>query len=912
MKKVARKLVLLFTMVAFITSMFAAVPFSSFAQETEDPACEFVVSCTPSANVVLGGTITISVGVIDNNSVDSTTTFAGAQFDLNYDKTVFKLQTVTKGSDYVTTTDAALRYNRVGTELPFGEIVSFTLKAIGNTSDITSTISLSDGMVTDITGSQTLVEDATASASVLVSNKARGEGVFRNFQGVTDEESSPYYGDQVLEFMPDDPLPDGYCLQIDGKPLFYAGDSIGNYGNNGNGKYLAIVHGYSSVNEALANVICVPGESSSIIHNGDVNADGEINIADAQKTYYFYLNPASQTIQKELFECDLYGKLSIDITNSQNIINKRLGSFTFTTLVDTVKSNSAGGYLKAAATGTGTVTVGTATRSYTYYTPAGATQNMPLIYIIPDEGVSADTFLATSGWKEAADNAATYQKFSLMIIDGKDGWNLDSAYSSTDSAVKLIDTFRTKAPATNQCSEWSKYIIGYGKGGTLAQMAAMYTTTKYAGVVSVDAGQIPADWLLAQSSDSNYATDICNNFIPELRKRTSVILRKDMGCPVWFICGGTQDSAAINYWFNANGINPDRDQYFEDGVTKYYPTAGFQDSNDWYLSRDAEAYRVWISGAPANLTEGIWSFLNGVRKFDGNPGGDCKLNPDLNALGMDLRLEKLNNNINEWLVYIPDTVDRNAPTPLVIVNHGSTVTGPTHMMQTGWKEVADKHNLILLFPTTENEATLLAQLDDLEKSYKVTVDHSRIYYTGHSLGSSSLLTVAASRPELFAAIAPISSATRTSPSTTEAQKAKFAKYNLPVLYTVGSCDDLYVSATADNTSPSTPSAINVMLNGWLTLNGMPNVSNFGTNWWTSAEGTSMGGYTDQTVVKGGYKWYDLKINNAEGIPMVNYTLRDYWPHSQNTELSMRVYENFLCHYKRDQVTGKIIYSASGF
>jgi pimeloyl-ACP methyl ester carboxylesterase len=116
-----------------------------------------------------------------------------------------------------------------------------------------------------------------------------------------------------------------------------------------------------------------------------------------------------------------------------------------------------------------------------------------------------------------------------------------------------------------------------------------------------------------------------------------------------------------------------------------------------------------------------------------------------------------------YRLYVPRSYDGASPMPLVVMLHGAL--GDERYYFSGLfdpgviKTEADRHGCILVGVNGRGRFGL--SLDDVFevitaviRDYKI--DPTRVYLTGHSMGALATWIVAAAKPELFAAIAPVS------------------------------------------------------------------------------------------------------------------------------------------------------------
>lgn len=137
-----------------------------------------------------------------------------------------------------------------------------------------------------------------------------------------------------------------------------------------------------------------------------------------------------------------------------------------------------------------------------------------------------------------------------------------------------------------------------------------------------------------------------------------------------------------------------------------------------------------------------------------------------------------------YVISVPASWDRRSPIPLVFVFHGSG-SDPENMVEaTGFDAMAEERHAIVVYPRARRELESfevsppagLASVDVLfvdalleRLRARFPLDERRIYATGFSNGASLCYRLAAERPQVFAAIAPVAgflpSVVRTPPIT---------------------------------------------------------------------------------------------------------------------------------------------------
>ena len=74
-----------------------------------------------------------------------------------------------------------------------------------------------------------------------------------------------------------------------------------------------------------------------------------------------------------------------------------------------------------------------------------------------------------------------------------------------------------------------------------------------------------------------------------------------------------------------------------------------------------------------------------------------------------------NDTEEEWYEYVPESYDPSKKTPLVISNHGGLMTGWGQAIYTSWTYVADRDNIIVVFPNAHSRRLWTVDTTDMEK-----------------------------------------------------------------------------------------------------------------------------------------------------------------------------------------------------
>lgn len=568
------------------------------------------------------------------------------------------------------------------------------------------------------------------------------------------------------------------------------------------------------------------------------------------------------------------------------------------------------------------VPVGRKTRRMLAYVPKEVRESTAGVFVLGENGCTADTLLAESGWREIADQEECKEKLIIFFLEPEQGvWHTDEPYGMSDGDVAYVEAAAAVAAQRFLfCVHESKqYLTGCREGGVVANMAAAYNPAIYAGVATVGGSAVSHDYLAA--ARAAYCTNL-DGFIDESHEHD--IRKGEIPMPAWVIddpLAETGTGEALGYWKTVTGVDdqprqlaPDQCEYTRSTPLPYAD------------NQDLAACRVCYSSLPGAsehharpLLRRIWKdFLYRQRRWMSGPGGDLRVTCDpVRDLGMEYHYEELDGWMREWYVYVPESVRQQSAqrAPLVFAMHGYTCNGEIYAGNSGWHQVADRYGLIVVHPTAlyakidmendcidPNNAPLPAWnvfeeddrpdelhffatlLDRMCADYPV--DPARVFATGHSWGSLMTQMLGLAMPERFAAIAPCSGVffggAEHKMLARDCMKNR-PDVEMPVWMFCGEREEFLIDAVPKNDNVT---GFNIAM--WLRNNHME--EEIPQDW------------TDCAPVTDG-RWHD-RFFERDGVPMVRFTSVDYMPHATMPEMSFRIWEQFFSHFSRkDNKTG---------
>ena len=563
-----------------------------------------------------------------------------------------------------------------------------------------------------------------------------------------------------------------------------------------------------------------------------------------------------------------------------------------------------------------TVEIGGVERRFLVYLPEDVRSSTSGVYVLGDNGIAAGQLFEESNWSELAETDEYKEKFIVFYLEPVNGsWDIDSP--ENDLAYMHAVWLMTHARDEFCLHEAKAYLAGYGAGGAMAQMMAMDEPALYAGVASVGAPSVPEAYIAKKREEHCV---LLNGYEDPDGKYG--YQKKEFTVPAWIISDApieeTAETALAKHWRDCaktadkpHQLRPDTVEYLREEPAPYG------------VNQEKEAFRVWISqieNASAEHGKMInrrlyTEFFNRVRRWMSSPGGDLRMAFDpVRDLGMEYHYEEIDGWMREYYVYVPDAVkaDPEKPVPLVFAMHGYTCSGEIYAGNSDWHKVADQNGFIVVYPTAAHGYLRLDNPDNPAVGANDTelpawnlldfcpvapdeltffdemiervcaahhIDRTRIYATGHSLGSLMTQYLGLARPDVFAAIAPCSGVLFSGSMQKFKNKPAVqtrADVRLPVWMFGGENEAWLMPAV-----PQVGNATGDTINYWRDLNHV--------------SGGAVGDFEAYRTDRGRWKDYVFAV---EDVPLVRYTWVEEMPHATMTEMSFRIWEEFFCHVSK--------------
>lgn len=261
--------------------------------------------------------------------------------------------------------------------------------------------------------------------------------------------------------------------------------------------------------------------------------------------------------------------------------------------------------------------------------------------------------------------------------------------------------------------------------------------------------------------------------------------------------------------------------------------------------------------------------------------------------------------LHTWYEYVPDEVlNQTAPkgtVPLILGNHGGGDEVRQFVDEMGLLTLAGNERIAVVAADHQSlgndvRGPALAALVKYMLAAYPSLDPSRVYAIGYSMGGGATFTAGYYEPNLYAAIAPIAG---TNVEPTAAETARFANARLPIYLSTSSYDVRRLQAAEGRINDNLAGQVK----RWAGWNGVAPVAfDFETYKLSGFKGDA---WTVETL-NGEYASYTWYLNNASGVPMLALNYVKDLIHALYPEYARIAYE-YMRHFSRNQKTGAVEY-----
>jgi len=474
---------------------------------------------------------------------------------------------------------------------------------------------------------------------------------------------------------------------------------------------------------------------------------------------------------------------------------------------------AAGADAEAPALSRNVLTVGGRDRSYSYYISSKYRPDAYnfVVYVLPDDGQTAEQFAEQSGWVKLAEE----QGFVVVFLGNDDKkWAANSG--GEDAYVKAVYDHATThltvrapgqaagggrgggargggeggggdrvgpapggaAPAARgqggdprmqgrgaaRAQTWVPfhYVTGAGAGARVAQEFVLNHPGVFAAIATLDGGAYDAAFTKGDEPAQGYFQDLRGgkNARPVWKQ-----LKKDVPVAAWLFTTGAPsrvETRQVDYWKRSDAVAP---------AARGTSFGGLQTAVYSNPTRAAEQVRTTVLGASANydpaIASTVWNdFFRHVARWTSSPNGDVgpMLTEDEVNKTFDVKTADVDGKTYKYYIKTPTSYRKGQSLPVVLSAHGAFFPAWLYLNQIRMHEVGEKEGFITVYlngqqnrwdftdPDGADARYIKQVIDDLATSYGA--DRSRVYMQGFSLGSGMSYMMGITHPDLFAAVSP--------------------------------------------------------------------------------------------------------------------------------------------------------------
>ncbi|HTK36410.1 MAG TPA: PHB depolymerase family esterase [Caulobacteraceae bacterium] len=443
-------------------------------------------------------------------------------------------------------------------------------------------------------------------------------------------------------------------------------------------------------------------------------------------------------------------------------------------------------------------------RSYWFYAStkiANAHSYNMIVYALHDNGETVEQFAARSGWSKVAEDNGFVVVYPEALNKTWFSGNIEEGYLKLlfDSIPANL-SFPGPNPQRFLTYNSYHYITGDGVGGAVAQAFAIANPGLFAGVATLNGTAYRADLAKGDQPAQGYFVNQRGDksLVPQWRPA-----RKEIPVAAWLLTTGAPDArqtVLANYWKRADGVGA--------AAASNQVIGGLQTAVYTNAANPAQQVRTTVLPAGAKYDEAlastIWTqFFRRVARATDSPNGtlmSMMTQDEVNRM-FEVRTTQVGDRTYKYYVKTPSSYRKGQPMPLVLAAHGFSYPPWMYLQQIKMHEVGEKEGFITIYLNGFNNAWTPTTADSPDLKYvnqviaeaeaNYSVDPTRIYMLGFSVGGSLTRAAGMTNPRAFAAVSPTSGIM---PELTADIKSQVAKakvpgdIRLPMLVIVGTTD----------------------------------------------------------------------------------------------------------------------------
>lgn len=506
------------------------------------------------------------------------------------------------------------------------------------------------------------------------------------------------------------------------------------------------------------------------------------------------------------------------------------------------------------------------------YLPEQVRHDCCCVLILVPDGVPAQEFIERAGWISLSER----DQFAVLALSSLDGWDADSALRLAQKTRDVIAERKYYCIGKSQI-----YVAAYGGAAATGERLILTTPGTISGLALIGTAGCSAGELKA---------------LGEAPSAVPYVPMKDVPCPLSILTPALsgENRAAVEFFTAVNRLDPE--PYLRDGTLYYLPDR-VRDDN-WVQSENTAPIALRVENGldeySAETTGAVWNELKKYfRALDyvNTSTHAARTKEDWGTLRREAIIDGW---LRTWEEFVPSAAGRGRKCPLVIDLHGGGGCPEHELNQSCWVRTAKARDLFLAVPHGSlrrfengtmthpawNASGRSAAQDDFRFIRHIVedmlarypgIDRTRVYITGHSMGSAMTQQVILHMPQYFAAAASNGGVVRGGffGGLTAAEGTE--RYRMPVIIQMGEFDrgggTFERNADAKNTAAY-----------WIARNGAGDIA------------------APDEYVNGPF--HHKVYHNKAGVPMVHYITTENKPHVVTAQDALMYYDEFLSKYSR--------------
>ncbi|HTI65967.1 MAG TPA: PHB depolymerase family esterase [Caulobacteraceae bacterium] len=430
-----------------------------------------------------------------------------------------------------------------------------------------------------------------------------------------------------------------------------------------------------------------------------------------------------------------------------------------------------------------TISVGGVERSYSYFASSKANSwtGGPVVFALHDNGQTAQEFAVQSGWMKVAEDGG----FAVVFPEAANRTWAANSGGEAEYLKAVFEHARTgivsrfpgdRAPANPAgggggptrvpASDPLRYLTGVGAGAIVAEEFAIDQPGRIAAIATLDGVAFDAAYLKGDEPAQAF-------FLHNRVKNESVAphvaqLKKQVPLAAWLFTTGAATPAQAKqaeYWKQSNGVaGPGADRE----IGGFRATVFRNPANP---AQEVRTSAVPLEGRYGEtMASTLWTdFFSRVVRWPSAPNGDLtafRTEAEIDKAFEQRTIDLGEGRASKYYVKLPSSYRKGQSLPVVVSAHGGVQPAWLYINQIRMDEVGEKEGFITVYPQGPRNFWLNRTPDGpdpkfielLVKDVIATygADPTRIYMQGFSQGSGLTQLMGLTRPQMFAAIAPMS------------------------------------------------------------------------------------------------------------------------------------------------------------